>query len=368
MEKCTSDNKSAELAPTALRVGIIGQGRSGRNIHAEYLKNIPEKFQIVAVSDLLADRCERAAKEYGCATYQDYREMLQDKSLNLDLVVNASFSHMHAPITKEIMLAGLNVLCEKPFARTSDEVKEMIGVSKQTGKLLAVFQQSRFAAYYRKVNDVLRSGVLGRIRMVKIAFNGFSRRYDWQTLQAFNAGGLLNTGPHPLDQALGFIGRDIMPQVWCKLDVVNSVGDSDDFCKLILSYPGRPIIDMEVCSNSHFNPYTYQIYGTYGSLAGTMNKIEWKYYKPEEAPPIELVREPLPGPSYCSDKLETHSEIWEVPQSEKDLFNSTSARFYNDLYNALTTGSALTITPEQVGQQIAVIEECHRQNQLPRKF
>ncbi len=367
-KKAAKPAKVVKPAGRVLRLGVIGQGRSGRNIHTEFLKNVPEKFKIVAVSDLLADRCERAATEYGCATYQDYREMINDKSLNLDLVVNSSFSHMHAPISKEIMLAGLNVLSEKPFARTSDEVKELIGVSKQTGLLLAVFQQSRFAPYYRKINEILLSGVLGRIKMVKIAFNNFARRYDWQTLQAFNAGGLFNTGPHPMDQALGFIGRDIMPNVWCKMDVVNSLGDADDFCKVMLSYPGRPIIDLEVCSNSHFNPYVYQVYGTYGSLTGTMNRIEWKYYKPEEAPPVKLIREPLPGPSYCSDKLEFQSEAWEVPAEEKDLFNSTSARFYDNLYDALTKGTALVITPEQVGQQIAVIEECHRQNPLPRKF
>ncbi|NLE53738.1 MAG: Gfo/Idh/MocA family oxidoreductase, partial [Lentisphaerae bacterium] len=87
-----------------LRVGIIGQGRSGRDIHAEYLKTCPEQFKIVAVCDLLQDRCERAEKEYGCATYQDYREMINDKSLQLDFVVNSSFSHLHAPISKEIML------------------------------------------------------------------------------------------------------------------------------------------------------------------------------------------------------------------------------------------------------------------------
>ena len=40
---------------TQLRIGIIGQGRSGRNIHAEYLKTVPEKFKIVAVSDYLKE-------------------------------------------------------------------------------------------------------------------------------------------------------------------------------------------------------------------------------------------------------------------------------------------------------------------------
>ena len=356
------------MADRVLRVGIIGQGRSGRNIHAEFLKNQKDKFEIVAVSDFLKDRCERAEREYGCKSYQDYREMINDKSLNLDFVVNSSFSHLHAPISKEIMLAGLNVLSEKPFGKTADDIRELIGVSKTTGRLLAVYQQSRFAPYYRKINEVILSGVLGNIKMVKVAFNGFSRRYDWQTLQCFNAGGLYNTGPHPLDQVLGFIGRDIMPDVWCRMAVVNCKGDAEDFCKLLLSYPGRPVIDLEVCSNTNFSPYTYHIYGTYGSLMGSMTHLDWKYYIPSEAPEVTLTREPLPGPSYCSDKLVFHEDHWDVSAEDKDLFNSMAYRFYSNLYDAITKGAALAVTPEQVLQQIAIIEECHRQNPLPRKF
>jgi hypothetical protein len=43
-----------------------------------------------------------------------------------------------------------------------------------------------------------------------------------------------------------------------------------------------------------------------------------------------------------------------------------SAQFYRHLYKTLTGGAPLVITPEQVRQQIAVIEECHRQNPLSR--
>ena len=235
-------------------------------------------------------------------------------------------------------------------------------------RLRAVFQQSRFAPYYRQIQKVILSGVLGDIKLVKVAFNGFARRYDWQTLQCHNAGGLYNTGPHPLDQVLGFIGRDIMPNVWCKMDTVCTLGDAEDFCKLILSYPGRPTIDLEVCSNTNFSPYTYLIYGTYGSLMGSMTHLDWKYYIPAEAPAIKLEKDPLPGPSYCSDKLVFHEDHWDVPPEDKDLFNSMAARFYNNLYDAITAGAALAIPPEQVLQQIAIIEECHKQNPLPKKY
>lgn len=348
-----------------LKLGIIGQGRSGRNIHAEFLKNVPQKFQIACVADLLPDRGERARQEYGCEAFTDYRQMLERR--DLDLIVNASTSQFHVPITREALAAGFNVLCEKPLARRAAEVDDLIATAKKAGKLLAIYQQSRFAPYYRQVCEVLKSGVLGRIALVKCAFNGFGRRYDWQTLQSYNGGNLLNTGPHPMDQVLGLIGRDIMPRVWCQMDRLNTSGDAEDFCKIILSYPGRPTIDLEICSNTPYPCSTYDIYGQYGGLRGDMGKISWKYYVPSEVPALPLQRAPLPGPSYCSDPgLKWHEEQWTVPAEDKDLFNSMAAKFYDNLYEALVNGAALVVPPEQVRQQIAVIEECHRQNPLSR--
>jgi hypothetical protein len=157
-----------------------------------------------------------------------------------------------------------------------------------------------------------------------------------------------------------------MPQVWCKMDRVNSTGDAEDFCKILLSAEGRPTVDLEICSNAAYPTLTYQVYGQYGSLAGNMTHIDWKYFKPEEAKPLTLERNPLPGPSYCSDSLTWHEEKWDVPPEKKDLFNSMGALFYNNLYEALTSGAPLVIPPEHVRQQIAVIEECHRQNPLSR--
>jgi len=349
----------------ALRVGIIGQGRSGRNIHAEFLKKIPEKYTIAAVADLLPDRAERARQEYGCDASTDYHDLF--KRTDLDLIINASTSQYHVPITREILEAGFNVLCEKPLARRAAEVDDLIATAKRTGKLLAIYQQSRFAPYYRQVCDIIESGVLGRIVMVKCAFNGFGRRYDWQTLQSFNGGNLLNTGPHPMDQVLGLIGRDIMPRVWCQMDRVNTSGDAEDFCKIILSYPGRPTIDLEICSNTPYPSSTYDIYGQYGGLRGTTTKITWKYFIPSEVPTLPLQRAPLPGPSYCSDPgLKWHEQEWNVSEADKDLFSSMSGKFYSNLYDAITTGAPLVIPAEQVRQQIAVIEECHRQNPLSR--
>ena len=59
-----------------LKVGIIGQGRSGRDIHGKCLINMPEKYKIVAVTDAIEERRERAKAEYGCNVYADYHDMI----------------------------------------------------------------------------------------------------------------------------------------------------------------------------------------------------------------------------------------------------------------------------------------------------
>lgn len=347
-----------------IRVGVIGQGRSGHDIHVRALKTMPEMYEIVAVADPLPGRCDDAVEATGCKAYKSYKKMLQRK--DLDLVVNASPSHEHVRISKEIMDAGINVLCEKPLARKVSEVDELIAKSRETGKLLAIFQQSRFAPYYRQVRKVIDSGVLGRIVLVRIAFNGFGRRWDWQTLQEYNGGNLLNTGPHPLDQALQIFGTDVMPEVTCIMDRANTFGDAEDFVKLILRGKGRPTIDLEISSCDAYPTHTYKIDGTLGGLKGNQKHIEWKYYKPEEAPEQHLTREPLPGRAYCHEELIWHSEEWNVPEEQADMFAWMSKGFYTNLYDALTKGTPLEVTPEHVRQQIAVIEEAHRQNPLPR--
>src|SRR5579862_3409829 len=71
-----------------IRTAILGQGRSGRDIHGAYLSRDTERYRIVAVVDPLEERRERAQAEYGCDTYADYTSLLERD--DLDLVVNAA--------------------------------------------------------------------------------------------------------------------------------------------------------------------------------------------------------------------------------------------------------------------------------------
>lgn len=350
---------------TILKVGIIGQGRSGRNIHGNLLVRLADKYKIVAVADGLEDRRVRAESEYGCKAYATYEEMVANE--DLDLVVNASPSDLHFPISLDLLNKGVNVLCEKPLAKSPAEVDQLIAAAQKSGKVLAVFQQSRYMPAFLKIREIIDSGVLGRIVQVDFTNNNFARRWDWQTLQANNGGNLLNTGPHPVDQALQLFGTDIMPQITCIMDRANTFGDAEDYVKIIMRGPGRPTIDLEISSCSVFPRAQFTVQGTNGGLTGNTNKLQWKYFKPEEAPAQELTRTPLFNangePAYCSEKLTWYEDSWEYKAADDlSMFDQNTKSLYNMLHHSLTTGAPLEITPEQVRQQMAVMEECRRQN------
>jgi predicted dehydrogenase len=231
---------------------------------------------------------------------------------------------------------------------------------------MLIFQQSRFAAYFLKVKEILSSGVLGRIAQIGIQFNGFARRWDWQCMLENNGGALANTGPHPLDQALNLMDMyDGMPDVFCKMDKLNVFGNAEDYCKLILTAPEKPLIDLEISSADAYPLFTYKIHGSNGSLKGTMSHIDWKYFKPEEAPEQQnvvgaLYTTPEKYPAYCGEALKWYEESWDGdPQAP---FIAAVRIYYDQIYRLFTEGIPHEVHPEQVRQQIAVTREAHRQN------
>ena len=93
-----------------LNLAIIGQGRSGRDIHGVYYRSQQNVYYNVKyVVDFDERRRQQAEKLYpGCQTFSDYRALFDCK--DVDLVVNASYSEMHFEITKDLLEHGKNVV------------------------------------------------------------------------------------------------------------------------------------------------------------------------------------------------------------------------------------------------------------------
>ncbi len=353
-----------------VRVAIIGQGRSGRNIHGRFLRSEQNtKYQVVAVVERDEARRARALEEYpGCRVYTDYTELLGQT--DIDLVVNASYSQDHYPITRDLMEHGFNVLVEKPMARNYFEAATLLGVAKQNNVMLAVFQQSFLAPHFLHAQAVINSGKLGEIKEIKLRNNGFGCRYDWQTLQENVAGSVYNTGPHPLGHALAFLDfSDDVRVAYSKLDTVFTSGDAADFAKIILVAPGKPLMDLELHSNDAYDSYMIRVLGTKGCYETTGATFRMKYIIDGEAPeqPVEtgFLSKEDGLPAYCKPVLIPHDEEGEL---KGDGFVNATEAFYDMMYETLVNGAELTIKPENIAKLVNIIERIHAENPLPVKF
>lgn len=353
-----------------LKLAIIGQGRSGRNIHGAFLKN--EKnvlFDVVAVVDADAQRRARALEEYpGCEVYADYKELFN--RTDLDLVVNSTFSNMHYSITKDLLEHKFNVVVEKPFARTYFECSDLIETAKANNVMLTVFHQSLLSPYHVEPKKFIASGKLGEIQQISMRFNGLSRRWDWQTLQYKLGGGVYNTGPHPFGFAASFLDFDPEAKVvFSKLSSNLVSGDADDYAKVIITAPGKPVIDIEVSALDAFCPYNIKIQGSKGTYQCTGSEYKVKYIPDGENPEKPVVTGFLADedgfPIYCRENLVTCEESGTY---DGDAFDLGTKRFYESVYDNLTTGAPLAVRPEYAAQAISFIETVHAQNPMPVKF
>lgn len=187
------------------RIGIIGCGGVANGKHMPSIKKL-EDCEMVAFCDLIPERAEKAAKEYGtpdAKVYTDYKELLADGSI--DSVRVLTQNRWHAQISCDAMRAGKHVLCEKPMAINYEEAKEMLRVQKETGRVLTIGYQHKFDADVMYTKAEAEKGTLGEIYFAKA---NVIRRRGVPTWGVFTqkseqgGGALIDIATHALDIAL----------------------------------------------------------------------------------------------------------------------------------------------------------------------
>ena len=341
-----------------IKVGIAGLGRSGWNIHADLLSKLPEKYQVVGVCDPEEERRKEAIEKFSCRAYEKFDELLDDKEI--EVVVVATPSYLHAENTISALCKGKNVIVEKPMATKLEDADRMIETAKKEGKLLTVFQNRRYAPEFVKMKEIIDSGILGRIVLIKMAYHGFSRRWDWQTLKKYGGGSLNNTGPHVIDQALQLFGEKEEPEIFCHMEKTLTLGDAEDHVKIILKGKVSPMIDIEITSCCAYPQENYLVMGTTGTLRGTFTEISWKYFDPSRLPERKVEEKPTPDRTYNRETIPWEEKKWELSEEDKDYH----LNFYIDFYESLRNNKPLKITPESVRRVMWVIEKCHQMAEI----
>jgi len=186
-----------------LRAGILGYGIAGRVFHAPLIDSTPG-LTVSAIVTTDPERRAGASAAYPDAVLLDTADELF--AAEIDLVVVATPNKTHVPLALAAIAAGIPVVVDKPFARTSAEARGVLAAAQEHGVPLTVFQNRRWDSDFRTVRKLVENGALGTV-------SRFESRYErwvpevWDNWREFGApdeaGGLLyDLGAHLVDQAL----------------------------------------------------------------------------------------------------------------------------------------------------------------------
>jgi predicted dehydrogenase len=182
------------------RVGFLGTGWIGRHRMAAMIETGAVKA--VAYADPSGEMAAEAAQLAPKATRVEGLDALL--GLELDGIVIATPSALHAEQSIRALNAGVAVFCQKPLGRTAAEVRTVVDAARKADRLLGLDLSYRHTQTMRRIRDLIRGGELGRVSAVDLVFhNAYGPGKSWFFDPAQSGGGcVIDLGVHLVDLAL----------------------------------------------------------------------------------------------------------------------------------------------------------------------
>lgn len=190
-----------------MNIGIVGIG----DISGIYLKNITETFSelhIVGICDLIRERAEKAAEQYGIEKiYDTMYDLFADESI--ELVLNITRPYEHYGVSKAALLAGKHVYCEKPLGASLAEGEELVALAKEKGLLIGGAPDTFLGASIQTCRKFIDDGNLGKVIGASGAMMGHgpeSWHHDPEFFYKYGGGPMLDMGPYYVTAMINLLG------------------------------------------------------------------------------------------------------------------------------------------------------------------
>lgn len=227
-----------------LKLGIIGVGNMGSAHIENYLEGKMKEIEITCVADIDEKRLAAALKKLpDAAAFSTAQELM--KSGRCEAVLIATPHYSHPTLAIEALNNGLHVMSEKPAGVYTKQVRDLIAVSEKSDKTYALMLNQRTNCVYRKLKELVSSGVYGEIRRVSWIIT------DWfRTQQYYNSGGwratwsgegggvILNQCPHQLDLWQWICGMPVKIRAFCHEGKWHDIEVEDDVT-IYAEYPNK---------------------------------------------------------------------------------------------------------------------------------
>jgi scyllo-inositol 2-dehydrogenase (NADP+) len=188
----------------AIETVVVGFGLAGRVFHAPFVSAVPG----LRLNGIVQRRGDEASKAYPEArVLRSVEEALADPAVRL--IVVGTPNETHFPLAKQALEAGKHVVIDKPFAATSAEARQLIGLATAQNLVLAPFHNRRWDGDFLTVKKLLEEDAVGRLVTFESHFDRFRpmpRVGTWKESENSANGLLMDLGPHLVDQVLALFG------------------------------------------------------------------------------------------------------------------------------------------------------------------
>ena len=242
-----------------MRIGVLGAGFAGA-MHARSALRI-EGVQVVAIAALPLEQAAELANECGARVASAEEICAAD---DVDLVVVATPTHLHARYTMAAAKSGKHVFCEKPLARTLADGEAMVRACDEAGVTLAVGHVVRHFKEYQHAKRLLDDGTLGRPAIATMTRGNFAvgSAREWYLDAAKSGGVVLDLMLHDLDTVRWWFGEP--SRVYARR-FTGSAGL--EYALATIRYDDRPIVQVEASWAEHAGFRTgFELRGDRGML------------------------------------------------------------------------------------------------------
>jgi myo-inositol 2-dehydrogenase/D-chiro-inositol 1-dehydrogenase len=176
-------------------LGIIGAGRIAQ-VHARAYQNVAGA-RLLAAADVVREAADATAAAFGLDAYYDYHDLLARD--DIDGVIVAVPSPLHASIVVDVARAGKHVFCQKPMAPTLAEADTIIAACREAGVTLQVGFMLRSTPPITQIKAMVDAGTLGDLVALRAAAFGWEPNGDWFYQVDKGGGVIVDTMIHFLD-------------------------------------------------------------------------------------------------------------------------------------------------------------------------
>lgn len=189
-----------------IRLAVVGLGKMGLSHYA--MINAHPRVQVAAICDSTGYVLDVLNKYTGVKTYTDFNAMLNEGEL--DAIIIATPSSMHARMVKAALEKNIHVFCEKPFTLDNKEGEEVTALANAKGLVNQVGYHYRFVGAFQEVKRLLDANVIGDVtHMLAEAYGPVvlkPKGSTWRTQRSEGGGCLYDYAAHPLNLLNWYFG------------------------------------------------------------------------------------------------------------------------------------------------------------------